>query len=88
MVQWVRESMLEYMLPEKALESTAAVDFIARVSKVSPSSVHTRLLLSSTRHTARVVISARGYIVALFAVFVALFFVSFSSLVIRSTLYT
>jgi hypothetical protein len=49
MVQWVRESMLAYMLPEKALESPAAVDFIARVSKVSPFSVHTCLLLSSTR---------------------------------------
>jgi hypothetical protein len=63
MVQWVRESMLEYMLPEKALESTAAVDFIARVSKVSPSSVDTRLLLSSTRasfcpHATRHVVSS------------------------------
>jgi len=35
MVQWVRESMRAYMLPETALQSPDAVDFIARVSKVS-----------------------------------------------------
>ena len=34
MVQWVRESMLEYLLPAATLDSPEAVEFIARVSKV------------------------------------------------------
>lgn len=34
MVQWVRESMLEYMLPESTLATTDAADFIAQAAKV------------------------------------------------------
>jgi hypothetical protein len=34
MVQWVRDSMLDYMLPDSALASPEAADFIARAAKV------------------------------------------------------